>query len=292
LLIFGYFESFNKIMKIIRASAAMQKLALKIRKTQTIGFVPTMGFLHAGHLSLVTAAKKACDVVIASIFVNPTQFGPKEDLSRYPRDEKGDLAKLRGAGCDYVFLPRAKAIYPPDFQTYVTVETVSQALCGASRPGHFRGVATVVAKLFNLVQPSTAFFGLKDYQQVQVIKAMVRDLAMPVKIQALATVREADGLAMSSRNKYLSSEERILALGISKGLKAAKALAGKGKPSANQLVTAFKQALAKHPSIRIDYIDVRNAQTLEPLKAYLPRRTLMAAAVFVGKTRLIDNRVF
>jgi len=270
----------------------MQKLALKIRKTQTIGFVPTMGFLHAGHLSLVTAAKKACDVVIASIFVNPTQFGPKEDLSRYPRDEKGDLAKLRAAGCDFVFLPRADEVYPPDFQTYVTVETVSQALCGASRPGHFRGVATVVAKLFNLTQPSTAFFGLKDYQQVQVIKAMVRDLAMPVKIQALATVREADGLAMSSRNKYLSSEERILALGISEGLKAAKALAGKARPSATQLVTAFKQALAKHPDIRIDYIDVRDAQTLEPLKTYLPRRTLMAAAVFVGKTRLIDNMVF
>ena len=260
-------------MKIIRSSAAMQKLALKIRKTKTIGFVPTMGFLHPGHLSLVTAAKKSCEVVIASIFVNPTQFGPSEDLSRYPRDEKGDLEKLRAAGCDFVFLPRAKDIYPPDFQTFVTVETVSQALCGASRPGHFRGVATIVAKLFNIVQPNTAYFGLKDHQQVQVIKTMVRDLAMPVKIQALATVRELDGLAMSSRNKYLSPDERLFALGISKGLKAAKALVGKGTPSAAKLVAAFTQTLAKHPSIRIDYIDVRDAQTLAPLKVYLPRRT-------------------
>lgn len=279
-------------MKIIHSSIAMQKLALKIRKTKTIGFVPTMGFLHAGHLSLVTAAKKACDVVVASIFVNPTQFGPKEDLSRYPRDEKGDLAKLRSAGCDFVFLPSADEIYPPDFQTYVTVEGVSQALCGKSRPGHFRGVATIVAKLFNIVQPNTAYFGLKDHQQVQVIKTMVRDLAMPVKIQALATVREADGLAMSSRNKYLSPDERLLALGISKGLKAAKALAGKGTPLAAKLVAAFTNSLVKHSSVRIDYIEVCDAHSLELLKVYLPRRTLMAAAVYVGKTRLIDNMVF
>lgn len=278
-------------MKVIKKPASLTKELLKIKKRRTIGLVPTMGCLHSGHLKLVKTARQKADVIVVSLFVNPTQFGKNEDFGRYPRDEKGDLAKLKNAGVDYVFMPSPSDMYPQDFQTEVNVRNVSRGLCGDSRPGHFKGVATVVLKLFNIVQPDVAIFGRKDYQQLQVIRTMVRDLNLPIKVVGVETVREKDGLALSSRNAYLAPSDRELALGLSRGLKAAKLALRRGTKSADELKGIFKAKLLVNERMVLDYVECVGAETLEPESICRPKKTLMATAVFVGNTRLIDNMV-
>ncbi len=255
-----------------------------------IAFVPTMGYLHAGHVSLLQDARKRGDVLVLSIFVNPTQFGPKEDLSRYPRDLDGDLAKARGAGVDAVFLPEPADMYPPNYQTYVQVRELEQPMCGASRPGHFIGVATVVLKLFNLVRPHVALFGEKDFQQLQVLKRMVRDLNLGVEVIGRPIVREPDGLAMSSRNSYLSPEDRVRALALSRALGAARAAFDRGERSAQSLLAEARAVLDSAEGVRVDYLDLRDAETLAALDGDVRTPAVMAVAAFVGKTRLIDNQ--
>jgi pantoate--beta-alanine ligase len=248
-----------------------------------------MGFLHEGHLSLMRGAKKRSDAVAVSIFVNPTQFGPKEDLSRYPRDLAGDLAKCEQIGVEMVFAPSAAELYPPGFQTFVEVGQVSQRLCGERRPGHFRGVATVVAKLFALLRPDIAFFGEKDYQQLLVIQTLSRDLNFGVEVVGLPTVREPDGLALSSRNSHLTPEERERAAALWRGIRAAQALFAAGEKDASKLAEAAAASLRER-QLRQDYVEVVDAQTLEPLAEVLSgpsARVLLAA--FAGNTRLIDN---
>lgn len=276
-------------MKVVKKPAGLTKVLLKIKKRKTVALVPTMGYLHSGHLKLVKTAKQKADVVVVSLFVNPTQFGKNEDFGRYPRDEKGDLAKLKNAGVDYVFMPSAGDMYPPGFQTEVEVREVSRGLCGESRPGHFKGVATVVLKLLNIAQPDVVVFGRKDYQQLQVIRTMVRDLNLPIKVVGVATVREKDGLALSSRNTYLTPSDRALALGISRGLKAAKLALSQGVSSAGELKAVFKAKLPANERVVLDYVDCVDAETLEPVRICHAKKTVMAAAVFVGGTRLIDN---
>jgi pantoate--beta-alanine ligase len=253
---------------------------------ERIAFVPTMGALHAGHVSLLEAARGHGDRVVLSIFVNPTQFGPKEDLAKYPRDLAGDLAKAEGT-TDVAFVPTVVEMYPPGAQTFVDVREVSQGLCGGVRPGHFVGVATVVCKLFNIVRPHAALFGEKDFQQLAVIRRMAADLFMPIEIVGRPTVREPDGLAMSSRNAYLSPSDRTRALAISQGLRAAAARFAEGERQANVLVD---QALAilQGRVDRIDYVEVRDADSLRPVER-LERPSVLLAAAFVGTTRLIDN---
>lgn len=261
-----------------------------MRGKKTIGFVPTMGCLHAGHLELVRRARKTCAVVVVSIFVNPLQFGPQEDFSRYPRDEKRDLALLKKAGVDFVFLPSSKDMYDENFQTQLDVKKVSQGLCGTSRPGHFCGVATVVLKLLNIVQPHIAFFGEKDYQQLVVIQTIVRDLNLPVKIIGVPIVREADGLAMSSRNVYLKGEERTWALSLPRGLQAlCEKFRKNGALSSVAAKKIFLSRMPKISAVRLDYFVCVNKQNLRPLKSLKKNNTLVAVAMFVGKTRLIDN---
>ncbi len=259
-----------------------------------IALVPTMGFLHEGHLSLMREARKRADsagrrgLVVASIFVNPTQFGPSEDLSRYPRDLEGDLEKCGAAGVDRVLAPTSpELVFPPSHQTWVEVTDVSQGLCGEKRPGHFRGVATVVAKLLNLTRPHVALFGEKDYQQLQVIRAMVRDLSMGVEIAGMPIVREADGLALSSRNAYLSKEERERALALSRALFAARDRAASGTREAAALRAGIEQALARAVD-RIDYVEIVHPDTLKRVERAEPGSVALVAA-YVGKTRLIDN---
>jgi len=267
----------------------MQALALRAKRAgRKIALVPTMGYLHAGHLALVKKAAQYGDIVVVSIFVNPTQFGPKEDLSSYPRDFQGDSQKLASVGTDYIYFPDVREMYPEHYQTYITVEKLSQGLCGASRPIHFRGVATVVAKLFNIVQPEVAVFGEKDYQQLQVITRMVKDLNMPIKIIGLPTVREKDGLAMSSRNKYLSPEDRGRAVNLSRALFAARKMVAQGEKRTKVIIAKARQTLASDPDARIEYVEIRDAQTLEPV-AVINRPSRMLLAVWKGKTRLIDN---
>ncbi len=259
------------------------------REGRRLALVPTMGFLHEGHLSLMREGRRHADVVASSIFVNPTQFGPREDLGRYPRDFEGDLAKCASAGVDAVFAPEPGAMYPPGYQTYVEVTDVSQGLCGARRPGHFRGVATIVTQLLCLFRPEVALFGEKDYQQLQVIKALSHDLHLGVDIVGMPTVREADGLAMSSRNAYLSAEERQRALSLSRGLRAAQALAREGTRDAGALVGAVRREL-EAAGLREDYVELVDAERLTPLASLAagqPARLLVAA--FSGTTRLIDN---
>jgi len=254
---------------------------------ERIAFVPTMGALHAGHVSLLSAARKVADRVVLSIFVNPTQFGPKEDLARYPRDLDGDLAKAASAATDVAFVPEAKDMYPAAAQTFVDVREVSQGLCGGRRPGHFTGVATVVCKFFNLVRPHLAIFGEKDFQQLVVIRRMVTDLNMPIEIAGEPTVREADGLAMSSRNAYLSPTERARALAISQGLLAARAHFDAGERDAVALVNTALTVI-KDRVDRIDYVEMRDADSLVPVER-LAQPAVILAAVYVGATRLIDN---
>jgi len=259
------------------------------REGKTLALVPTMGFLHEGHLSLMREGTKRAQVVAASIFVNPTQFGPKEDLSRYPRDLEGDLARCDAAGVSAVYVPEVSAVYPAGFQTHVEVEQVSQCLCGEKRPGHFRGVATVVTKLLALFRPDVALFGEKDYQQLQVITRLNADLDLGAEIVGQPTVREGDGLAMSSRNAYLSKDERVRALALSRGLFEAQALVKEGERDAAKLVAAMRKRLTE-AEVREDYVAVVDAVSLEPLTTLTPGTKARAlVAGFLGTTRLIDN---
>ncbi len=257
-----------------------------------VGLVPTMGALHEGHLALVRAACEGCDRVVVSIFVNPTQFGPDEDHAVYPRDEAGDLRKLQALGVDVAFTPEVAEMYPPGFATSVRVRGLTDGLCGAFRPHHFEGVTTVVTKLLIQVLPDVAFFGEKDYQQLQVIRRLVRDLDLPVPIEAVPTVREADGLALSSRNAYLSAAERRIAPRLYETLKSlSERLAGAAPVSADAVareVETAKQALERAGFTRIDYLEVRDAETLEPI-TNLERPARALAAAWLGNTRLIDN---
>ena len=260
------------------------------RDGRKIALVPTMGALHAGHVSLLEHARRRADVVVLTIFVNPTQFAPTEDLSRYPRDLDGDLAKARAAGVDLAFTPAADAMYAKDHATTVRVAGLTEGMCGASRPGHFEGVATVVTKLFALVRPHVAVFGQKDYQQLAVIRRLARDLDLGVEIVGAPIARDADGLALSSRNVYLSAEERSSALALSRALAAAEAAVAKGERDAATLVELARGILAADPGIRLDYVELRDAESLTTLTR-LDRPGVLALAAFLGKTRLIDNRV-
>lgn len=254
-----------------------------------VGLVPTMGYLHAGHMSLVEAAKRMCDSVIATIFVNPTQFGEGEDLATYPRDLHRDLKMLEEAGVNVVFAPLPQAMYPPHFQTWVTVEEVTRGKEGGQRPQHFRGVATVVCKLFNLTQADVAFFGQKDAQQVVVIRQMVRDLNMPIEIQICPIVRESDGLALSSRNIYLSGEERIAAASLNKAIKAVGALYESGERDPNRLRETAVAIVKSERLAQLDYVSLANAQTLEEIVEVSDEPLLLSLAAQVGKPRLLDN---
>ncbi len=269
----------------------MQSEAERLRKTgKTIGFVPTMGYLHEGHLSLVRIARERADVVIMSIFVNPTQFGPNEDFERYPRDFEKDVKLAKQVGVDILFYPSKEEMYARDYLTYVNVEQITEELCGASRPGHFRGVATVCTKLFHAVKPHYAVFGQKDAQQVAMLKQMVRDLNFDVKIVTAPIVREKDGLAMSSRNVYLTPEERQDALALHQSLKLAEDLIRRGEKSSQAIVQTMRKFIENKKRARIDYISVVHPDTLEPLPS-IGNKALIALAVFVGKIRLIDNTI-
>jgi len=255
-----------------------------------LGFVPTMGALHEGHLSLVRAAKVRCDVVAASIFVNPAQFGPTEDFSKYPRSFERDRERLEKEGVELLFAPSVEEMYPEDTVTFVTVEGLSERLCGKSRPGHFRGVTTVVSKLFHITQSDLAFFGQKDAAQVAIIRRMVLDLNLGVEIVVCPIVREADGLAMSSRNAYLSPQQRRSALVLSRSLAHVKKLSEQGERCTAKLAAAGIQVFAEEPSVRLDYFEIVNPDTLEPVE-HISGPDLVAVAAFVGGTRLIDNIV-
>ncbi len=275
-------------VQVITTPVAMSAWSEAARaRGERIALVPTMGALHAGHVSLLTAARKLADRVVLSIFINPTQFGPKEDLARYPRDLDGDLAKASGAGTDAAFVPEAKDMYLSGAQTFVEVREVSQGLCGERRPGHFTGVATVVCKLFNIVRPHLAIFGEKDFQQLAVIRRMVVDLNMPVDVVGQPIVREPDGLAMSSRNAYLSPPERARALAISQGLSAARDRFSAGERDAGVLVREAR-AILKDRVDRIDYVEIRDADSLRSVER-LDRPAAILVAAYVGATRLIDN---
>jgi pantoate--beta-alanine ligase len=255
-----------------------------------VGFVPTMGFLHEGHLSLVRRARQECASVVVSIFVNPTQFGPKEDLGAYPRDLERDLALLAHENVDLVWSPTAEEMYPGGFQTWVTVQEVSQPLEGAMRPGHFRGVATVVAKLFNAVQPDRAYFGQKDAQQAVVIRQMTRDLSYPLEIVVSPIMREPDGLALSSRNVYLNPQERQAAVVLSRSLEAARQAYARGERDANRLRQIMLDILEAQPLANPQYVSCADPITLQELET-ISRGALLSMAVYVGRTRLIDNTV-
>ncbi len=276
-------------MEIVADTRQMQEMARRWREQGlTIAFVPTMGYFHRGHLSLMEYGRKVGDKLAVSLFVNPTQFGPGEDLDRYPRDLERDAAMAREVGVDVLFTPTAEQMYPPGYQTYVTVEGVSGGLCGASRPGHFRGVATVVLKLFNLVMPHVAVFGEKDYQQLVVIRRMVADLNLPIQVVGRPIVREEDGLAMSSRNTYLSPEERRSALCLHRALQAARRLVSARKNQSEEILATVRQIISQTPHTRIDYLALVDPETLEEVDAVRGAARL-ALAVWVGTTRLIDN---
>lgn len=278
-------------MRIIRSPTKMQKFSDRARRRgRSIGFVPTMGYLHEGHLSLIRKARKETDLVVISIFVNPAQFGPREDYRRYPRDLERDMRLSRGAGVDVIFYPLVRQMYPEGFVTYVDVEDLTCVLCGRSRPGHFRGVTTVVTKLFNIVKPEVAYFGQKDAQQAIVIKRMTKDLNMGIKIKVGPIVREPDGLAMSSRNKYLSTSQRRQALALKQALQKAKVMVKSGEFDANKVKSAICEIIKKKKSAKIDYVSIVDPETLRGLKR-IKKKTLIALAVWVGKTRLIDNAV-
>lgn len=276
-------------MQIIESVADMQKFSLATRRSgRTIAFVPTMGYLHDGHASLLREGRLRGDLLVLSIFVNPTQFGVGEDFESYPRDLARDRAVAEGAGVDVIFAPAAREMYPSGYQTYVDVERLTLPLCGASRPGHFRGVTTVVSKLFNIVQPDVALFGTKDYQQLAVIRRMAADLNMPVEVVGMPIVREADGLALSSRNAYLSPEQRQAALCLSRSLREARELYRGGSRDVAQLRERVAAIIAAEPSAMVDYIEFRHGDSLEEV-AVADGLTLLALAVKIGATRLIDN---
>ncbi len=263
-------------------------IAVAVREGKKIGFVPTMGFLHAGHLSLVKKAREETDVVVMSIFVNPLQFAPGEDLEKYPWNPERDAQLASQEGVDIIFYPENEDIYPPSFSTYVNVEGLTENLCGKFRPGHFRGVTTIVAKLFNMVQPDIAYFGQKDAQQALVIRRMVMDLNMPLEVKILPTVREKDGLAMSSRNTYLSVRERSVAPLIYKSLLAAEKAIKEGERDKKAIITAMLLLLRSEEIIKIEYLEIVDTGSLTPVNT-LAGEVLIALAVKIGKTRLIDN---
>lgn len=274
----------------MRTVSSIQELraSLKEVRPQTIGFVPTMGYLHEGHLSLVDKAKETADVVVMSIFVNPLQFGPHEDLENYPRDLERDSHLAESRGVDILFFPSVEEMYPSGSKTTVSVQDITESMCGASRPGHFDGVTTVVAKLFNIVQPDYAFFGMKDAQQIAVVMQMVRDLNMPVEVVPCPIIREADGLALSSRNVYLSPEEREQALVLSRALQQVQSMVGLGERNVKTLRTAIEKVIQESPLASIDYIELRTYPGLMPIEE-LCGDCIVALAVRFGHTRLIDN---
>jgi len=276
-------------MEVVERAADVQGRCEEMRLAgKILGLVPTMGFLHEGHLELMRVARKHADVVLISIFVNPKQFGPNEDFKNYPRDMKGDLAKAGSVGVDIAFTPPVEDMYPEGSQTTVAVGPLTRHLCGLSRPGHFDGVTTVVAKLFNITKPHIAVFGQKDYQQLTVIARMVKDLNMDLQIIGVPTVREPDGLAMSSRNSYLSPEDRNSALCLKKSMDLADRMFDQGERKAGQIQEAVKDLILSHPFTRIDYVTLCHPATLEDMEI-LQEQALLALAVKVGKTRLIDN---
>jgi pantoate--beta-alanine ligase len=277
-------------MRIITTTAEMQTAARELRRGGTLALVPTMGALHAGHLSLIDAAKRDCTHVVASIFVNPLQFGPGEDFSRYPRTFEADCVALTAAGVDILFAPSAETLTPAGATTYVEVGGISDRLDGAHRPGHFRGVATIVAKLFHIVAPDRAYFGQKDAAQLAVLRAMVRDLNFPVELIACPIVREADGLALSSRNRYLTTEQRARSTILYRSLKAAADLHAHGERNSQALTATMMQTLASEPSVIMEYAAVVDPDTLLPV-ADITGGALLAVAARLGETRLIDNQL-
>jgi len=278
-------------MQLIHSINEMRSLVRELRnRGTTIGFVPTMGYWHEGHLALMREAKSKTSFVVASIFVNPLQFGVGEDYEEYPRDLERDTALAKKSGVDAVFAPSVKEMYPQAYSTFVEVEKLTDKLCGKSRPGHFRGVTTVVTKLFNIVQPDIAFFGQKDAQQVIVLQKMVTDLNMNLKIEIVPTVREPDGLAMSSRNSYLSPEERKAALVLYHSLSAAKKMIDSGERNIEAIKEEMRLLINREPLARIDYVEILSVPDLEEPES-LKGKTLIAVAVFIGRTRLIDNMV-
>ena len=277
-------------MKTITTVKEMQAVSNELRKDKKIGFVPTMGYLHEGHLALVKKARELGDIVVVSIFINPTQFGPNEDLAKYPRDFDRDSILLEQEKTDIIFFPDSKEIYPKGYSTYVQVRDLQNHLCGKSRTGHFVGVATVVAKLFNIVKPHFAVFGQKDYQQLKVIERMVQDLNMDIEIIGFPTVREQDGLAMSSRNTYLSPDERSRALLISASLAEAERLFRNGTREAALIQREIERVLKSKEGVDIEYVSLTDPDTLEDVKQ-IKDKVLVAIACHVGKTRLIDNKV-
>jgi pantoate--beta-alanine ligase len=276
-------------MKIIESIDEMQRLSTAARAVgTTIALVPTMGYLHEGHASLMREGRRVGRLLVTSIFVNPTQFGAGEDFTTYPRDMERDTKIAGAAGVDLIFAPAAAAIYPDGYQTFVEVEKITLPLCGANRPGHFRGVTTVVCKLLNIVQPDLALFGKKDYQQLAVIRKMVADLNIPVEIIGMPIVREADGLAMSSRNSYLSPTERSAALCLSRSIEAARALYQSGEKDPSILRERVMEEIGAETAAVLEYVEMRDGDTLEEIRK-TDGRTLLALAVRIGKTRLIDN---
>jgi pantoate--beta-alanine ligase len=277
-------------MEIIRTISWMKETVRQARaENHVIGFIPTMGALHEGHLSLIRRARVDCSRVYASIFLNPTQFGPNEDLSRYPKTFESDVEKLTAAGVEVLFAPEISEIYPPGFRTYVNVEGLSERLEGRSRPGHFRGVTTVVLKLFEIVQPQFAYFGRKDAQQVRILQQMAIDLNLNVEIVVCPIVREGEGLALSSRNTYLNSEERRAATVLQRALDEARRALNSGTRDALQLQTTIRRVLSSEPLARVDYVEIVDAESFEPVSSVGARPVYALLAIFIGKTRLIDN---
>jgi pantoate--beta-alanine ligase len=277
-------------MEIIRTISWMKETVRQARaENHVIGFIPTMGALHEGHLSLIRRARVDCSRVYASIFLNPTQFGPNEDLSRYPKTFESDVEKLTAAGVEVLFAPEINEIYPPGFRTYVNVEGLSERLEGRSRPGHFRGVTTVVLKLFEIVQPQFAYFGRKDAQQVRILQQMAIDLNLNVEIVVCPIVREGERLALSSRNTYLNSEERRAATVLQRALDEARRELNSGTRDALQLQTTIRRVLSSEPLARVDYVEIVDAESFEPVSSIGTRPVYALLAIFIGKTRLIDN---
>jgi pantoate--beta-alanine ligase len=276
-------------VKVIKSIKKLTELLRKYkREGKTVGFVPTMGYFHEGHISLMKASKRECDITVLSIFVNPIQFGPKEDLKKYPRNLKRDFKMARSVGVDIVFYPSVRDMYPSHYLTCVGVEKLGDVLCGAFRPGHFRGVTTVVSKLFNIIQPDIAYFGQKDAQQAIIIKKMVEDLNMPLKVKVMPVVREKDKLAMSSRNVYLSPSERKDAGVLFFSLQQCVDMIKSGVRESSIIRRGIKRIIGRKKSARIEYVEIVNPVTLEPLKR-VEKEALIAIAVRIGKTRLIDN---
>jgi len=277
-------------MLLARDIKQTKRYTIDFKRNGTLGLVPTMGYLHEGHVSLIKKSVEECKHTAVSIFVNPTQFAPTEDLAAYPKDEEGDLRKCRDAGVDLVFMPTVEEMYPEGSTVYVSEDVISRQLCGRDRPGHFRGVLTVVAKLLNIIQPDAAYFGAKDFQQAVLIKRMVRDLDFPLKIKVLPTYREPDGLAMSSRNKYLTAEERKQAVVLNQSLKLAERVYKDGKRDVGKIQKAVNSHISKASLGEIVYVGILDAYDLSPIEN-ISRPAVVALAVRFGKARLIDNTV-